>query len=311
MQLSILLAEQIAAMVLMILAGFAAARARLLPEGSGKAVSAVVMFILAPCMVFSAFQMEFSMEKLVGLLIGLAAGIAVHVLYIPFSVLMARMLGMDNLDRASMIYSNSGNLIVPLLGAVLGSEYVFYSCGYLAVQTTLIWVHCIRLASSEAEINLKKILLNPNIIAMELGLIFFLLPLHLPGVLQNTVDRIGSTIGPMSMIGIGIIMSSMNIAAVFKDKKTWALTVLRLVVFPLVFVILLAFSHVASLFPLAGKVLVATVLAAAGPTAVSISQQAEVYGGDSVRAGKVNVMTTLFCVITMPVIIYIYQIICL
>ena len=311
MQLSILLAQQIAAMVLMILAGFAAARARVLPEGSGKAVSAIVMFVLAPCMVFGAFQMDFSKEKLAGLLIGFAAAVAVHVLYIPLSVLIARVTGMEDIDRASMIYSNSGNLIVPLLGAVLGNEYVFYSCGYLAVQTFLIWVHCIRLASSEADMNLKKVLLNPNIIAMELGLVFFLFPLHLPVILDNTVDRIGATIGPMSMIGIGIIMSGMSLKSVFTDKRTWVLSGLRLLIFPLVFVLLLWASHVASLFPLAGKVLIATVLAAAGPTAVSIAQLAEVYGGDSVRAGKVNVMTTLLCVITMPVMVYIYQILCL
>lgn len=311
MQLSILLAEQIASMVLMILAGFAVARTGILPENSGKALSTIVMFVIAPCMVFSAFQMDFSMEKLIGLLIGVVAAILVHVLYIPLSVLTARIWGMEDLDRASMIYSNSGNLIVPLLGAVLGGEYVFYSSGYLAVQTILIWVHCICLASGQKKMNLKKAMLNPGVIAIGIGLVFFLLPVHLPGILDNTVERIGSTIGPMSMIGIGIIMSTMNIKSVFTDKKTWLLCGLRLVFFPLVFILVLAISHVASAFPLAGKVLVATVLAAAGPTAVSIAQLAEVYGGDSVQAGKVNVMTTLLCVITMPIMIYIYQILCL
>ena len=311
MQLSLLLAVQIASMVLMILAGYGIAKSGILPADAGKALSAVVMFVLCPCLVFNAFHMDFSREKLYGLLIGLTAAILVHVLYIPLSIVVAKVTGCDNLDRASMIYSNAGNLIVPLLSAVLGSEYVFYSSGYLAVQTLLIWVHCIRLASSSAKIRLRRVLTNPSIIAMAVGMLFFFLSAGLPGILSNTVEKLGVCVGPMSMIGIGIIMSQMNLRSMFGDKKAWLLCILRLLVFPFIFILLVWVSHVAVIFPLAGKVLVATILAAAGPTAVSISQLAEVYGGDAARAGRVNVMSTLFCVITMPVMIYIYQILCL
>lgn len=311
MELSILLARQIFSMALMMMAGFAAARARILPEDAGKTLSSIVMFVLCPCMIFGAFQMDYSHEKLIGLIIGVAAAVLVHILYIPLSLLMAKVTGSDNLDRASMIYSNCGNLIVPLLGAVLGNEYVFYSSGYIAVQTILLWAHGIRMIDTRFKFNIRRILFNPNVIAIGLGLIFFLLPVGLPPILQGTIDKIAAAIAPMSMISIGIIMSKMNLREVFADRNTWLQTSQRLLVFPIVFVLLVWGSRVVSFSPLAGDVLVATVLAAAGPTAVTVSQMAELFGGDAARAGKVNVMSTILCVVSMPVVIYIYQVLCL
>ena len=36
-------------------------------------------------------------------------------------------------------------------------------------------------------------------------------------------------------------------------------------------------------------------------------QLAQVYGEDAKYAGAINVMTTLFCIFTMPVLVFIYQ----
>ena len=48
-----------------------------------------------------------------------------------------------------MIYSNSGNLIRPLGGAILGKEWVLYTSGYMVIQTILLWTHAKSLVCNE------------------------------------------------------------------------------------------------------------------------------------------------------------------
>ena len=310
MELAITLAQQIFSMILMIFVGYLAVKKNILTYEAGSVLSTLTVYILCPCLIFSACQIDYSPDKLKGLLIGIAAAIAVHILFIPLSRLIARIFPMDELDRASLIYSNSGNLIVPLIGAILGGEYVFYSSAYLAVQTILFWTHGIRLVTGEKG-SIKKILLNPNIIATAVGIAFFLLPIKLPSLLEETVDKIGGTIGPISMFSIGILMSSVPLKKAFTSLHAYLIVFLRLIVMPLIFVLCVFASHLAALSPLTGKVMVATVLAAAGPTAVSIAQNTQIHGKEAAGAGMVNVMSTLLCVITMPLIILVYQLLCL
>jgi len=310
MELSILLAGQTFSMVLMILVGFFITRRGLLEYGAGEVLSNLTVYVLCPCLIFSSCQMDFSMEKLKGLLIGLVAAIFVHIVFIPLSHLLARSCKCDELDRAAIIYSNCGNLIVPLIGQILGSEFVFYSSAYLTVQTVLFWTHGIKLITGKKG-SLKNIILNPNIIAVIAGLIFFLLPFKLPDILEGTIDKIGSTIGPMSMFSIGIIMSSLDLKKVFTSLHTYVIVFFRLVAAPVVLVLIIWASHVTAISPLAGKVMIATVLAASAPTAVTITLNSRLCGGDAIGAGRVNVMSTLLCVFTMPLVLLLYQVLCL
>ena len=59
------------------------------------------------------------------------------------------MFGFTPIEKATIIYSNSGNLIIPLVGAILGNEWVIYSSGYMVVQTILLWTHAKSLVCNE------------------------------------------------------------------------------------------------------------------------------------------------------------------
>ena len=69
MMISLLLGRQIAAMLLMVLMGFAVVRLRLLRAEDSAPLSAVALYIVGPCMMLDAFQVDFSAEKLHGLLL--------------------------------------------------------------------------------------------------------------------------------------------------------------------------------------------------------------------------------------------------
>ena len=125
MELSILLAQQIASMLLMILMGYAAVKGGIFKADSSKVLSAMVLYLLAPCMIFSALQIEFTKEHLLGLLIGMGISVCAFFLFILVMRISGRVFRISDVERAAAIYSNCGNLLIPIAGAVLGPEYVF------------------------------------------------------------------------------------------------------------------------------------------------------------------------------------------
>ena len=53
-----------------------------------------------------------------------------------------------------------------------------------------------------------------------------------------------------------------------------------------------------------------TMLAACAPVAVTISQMADLFGADSRKAGVLNVLSVVFSILTMPLLVMLYQTIC-
>ena len=59
-------------------------------------------------------------------------------------------------EKESIIYSNSGNLVIPLVTVVLGEKWVIYASAFLSVQMILMWTHGQSLMEAKAGINWKK-----------------------------------------------------------------------------------------------------------------------------------------------------------
>ncbi len=310
MELSLLLARQILSMLIMIFVGFATVRLGLLKKEDSRVLSALVLYVLGPCLFFAAFQIDYSPEKLKGLLFGIIASAAVNLLTILISEVVGRILHLSVVEKTSAIYTNCGNLIMPLTAAVLGNEYVFYGCAFTTVQTLLIWTHLISCIKGKRSFNFVKIITNPSIIATLAGLVIFILPFSFPAILNETIEKISSTIGPVSMFSIGMIMSGFSLKKVFTDLRAFLVCLVRLVLVPAVIILIIAATGITGRLSLAYPVLLTVVLAAAAPSAVSVAQLAELHGGDSERAGVINVMSTLLCIITIPLMIGLYQILC-
>lgn len=310
MELSLLLLEKILSMAIMMLMGYAIVKFGKVSGDQSAVLSAITLYVICPCMILSAFQLEYSADRMQGLLIALLAAIGLHVVYILITRLLGDKMKLDGVERASLIYSNGGNLIVPLVSSILGSEYVFYCCAFIAFQTILVWVHLPRLLNPGSKMNVKKILTNPNMIAIAAGLLFFFLRVTFPPLIADTIDAVSATIGPVAMLMIGMLMAQVDIRKTFGQLRCYLISFGRLIVYPLLIILLIWASRVTVLIPDAKDVLVVTVLATSAPVAVSVTQMADLFGGDSRKASAINVMSVIFCIVTMPLMMMIYQLIC-
>ena len=305
--ISLILAEKIFSLFLIMFMGYAVVHWGLLHAEDSKTLSLISLYLISPCVIISAFQVQYTPDVLHGLLLALAAAVLLHVGIIVVVNLLGHALHLDAVEKASMIYSNAGNLIIPIVTAVLGKEWVIYSSAFLSVQLFLLWSHAKSMLCGEKSFALKKVLTNINMIAILAGAALFLLHIQLPAVIEDSLDMVGSAIGPISMIILGMLMAGMNFKKILGYRRLWLVTALRLVGIPLAAVALLKLSGLAYLVPDGQTILLVSLLATCTPSASTITQMAQIYGKDADYASAINVVTTLLCIFTMPLMVALYQ----
>ena len=79
MMISILLAQQIAQLFLMILMGFLIVKIGLLKDEDSKVLSKIVLYLIIPCVILNAFQVDYTPETVRGLLVAFAASLLMQV----------------------------------------------------------------------------------------------------------------------------------------------------------------------------------------------------------------------------------------
>lgn len=133
MQISILLMEQIFELFLMILMGFIIVKAGIVKEEDSKVLSKIILYLIIPCVIINAFQVNYTKETVNGLLLALVASILLQIILLLVVSLISRLFSLNEVESASIYYSNSGNLIVPIVTFVLGQKWILYGCVFMSI----------------------------------------------------------------------------------------------------------------------------------------------------------------------------------
>lgn len=307
MEISILLMEQIAELFLMIFMGYIIVKAGLLKGDDSKVISKIVLYLIIPCVIINAFQVEYTSEKVKELLLVFAASVLLQVVLLVAVWAAGKILKLNEVETASIYYSNAGNLIVPIVTFILGKEWVLYACVFMSVQLVFIWTHGKNVLSREGKMDWKKIVGNVNMISVFVGVVLFFTKIRLPGILNQTLSSVGAMIGPASMFVTGMLIAEMSLKNVFRNGRVYFITFLRLIVVPVIALILLKISGLVNGHPDGKKLLLIVFLAVITPSASTVTQMCQVYGNDSKYASAINVMTTLLAIVTMPLMVLLYQ----
>lgn len=309
MNISILLMQQIVQLFLMIFMGYLIVKTGLVRDDDSKVLSKIILYLIVPCVIINAFQVDYTTDTVKGLLIAFAASVMTQVVLLIVISAAGKLLHLNEVEIASVYYSNSGNLIVPIVTFILGQEWVLYGCVFMSVQLVFLWTHCKKIISREASYDWKKIILNINMISIFIGVVLFFTKICLPEIIGNTLASVGTMIGPASMIVTGMLFAGMNLKQIFANKRVYFITFLRLIAVPLIALVLIKLSNLASFSADGNKIMLIVFLAIITPSASTVTQMCQVYGNDSKYASAINVMTTLLSIITMPVMVMLFQMI--
>lgn len=305
--MTLLLTKQIAELFIMILLGFILVKSSLLTKHDSKVLSTVALYIVTPCVIINAFQVQYSQDVKNGIILSFLAAIIVHIIYIVMARMLGKVYTLNGVEKATVIYTNAGNLIIPLVQALLGKEWVVYTTGYILVSTVFIWTHGRMLICEEKGFNVKELLKNVNVIASVIGILMFALKIQLPSLIIETMDSMSATIAPICMIVAGMLIAGMDVKDCLKNNRLYVITFLKMIVFPCFALILLKFTNLSSMAKNGDMILLISLLASVAPTAASVTQIAQIYDADSEYASAYYFITTLLCILTMPFFVWLYQ----
>lgn len=308
MHISLLLMNQIIQLFIMIFMGFIIVKANLLKAEDSKILSVIVLYLIIPCVIINAFQVNYTKDTVQGLLITLAASVLTQIILLIVISVSGKFLHLNEVEIASIYYSNSGNLIVPIVTFILGKEWVLYGCVFMSVQLVFIWTHCKKIISRESTYDWRKIVLNINMISIAIGIVLFLTRIHLPAIINNTLSAVGSMIGPASMIVTGMLFASMDFKQIFANKRVYFVSFFRLIIVPIIALFLIKCSQLSTFSSNGNKLMLIVFLAIITPSASTVTQMCQVYGNDSQYASAINVVTTLLAIVTMPLMVMLFQI---
>lgn len=307
MSVTMLLIEQILALFLIMACGLILVKTGLVKSEDSKILSTVLVYVVCPCSMINAFQIDFTPEVRDGFLLAIAAAVAVSAILFIANIIYAKIFKLDPVEKCSILYSNAGNLVIPLVTSVLGAEWVIFASAFMCVQLTMIWTHGNSVMQGKGGFQWKKILTNPNVIAIAIGLVLFFTKIRLPSLLGTAVSSVASLIGPLNMIMLGMLMAAVKWKEIFTSRRIYVVTFLKMIVSPLLILVFLKFSGLAGFVPEGKTILLITLLAIITPSASTVTQQAQLHNQNPTYASAINVFTTVVGIATMPLMIALYM----
>ena len=305
--LSLILAERIGSLFIIIFCGFLLVKSGLLRSDQSRTLSVWTVYVLLPCVILKSFRIVCTPETKLSFYFSVLAALVVHLVWLVVCRILRHFLHLTGVELASAYFPNSANLIVPLVSYMLGDEWLIYCNGFICVQMIFIWTYGLSIIKGERAPNLKKLFTNPSIIAIFAGVIMFILQPPLPGFVDGALDSMTAAVGPVSMVMIGMQIASVNFRQALANKRLYMTVFLRMILLPGIVLLLLKYSGLQALRQQGQTLLLITLLAACAPTASSVAQFAQLYHNEEEYASLINALTTLSCIVTMPLMVFLYQ----
>ena len=307
MQISLLLMEEIIKLFVIMFMGYAVVKAGLMKSSESKSVSVILVYLVIPCVIIKAFQVDYTPDVQKGLFLAIAAAVAVHILFLLITIPLKKIFQMDVIEQATSIYSNAGILVIPLVQELLGQDYVIYSSAYIAVQLILLWTQGKNMLCEEEKLEWKKVFLNVNIISIIAGIVLFLFRIKLPAGVQDVLGMMNNMIGPLGMLLAGMAIAEVPLKSIFTKKRNYLSVALRLLLYPVLGLLLMKAIQIVVNLENSSQILLTVYLACVTPACASVTSMAQLYDKDAAYASSLYVLTTLLSIVTMPVMVYLYE----
>ncbi|QUO20948.1 AEC family transporter [Clostridiaceae bacterium Marseille-Q4143] len=308
MQISLLLMEEIIKLFVIMFMGYAVVKAGLMKSSESKSVSVILVYLVIPCVIIKAFQVDYTPDVQKGLFLAIAAAVAIHILFLLITIPLRKIFQMDVIEQATSIYSNAGILVIPLVQELLGQDYVIYSSAYIAVQLILLWTQGKNMLCEEEKLEWKKVFLNVNIISIIAGIVLFLFRIKLPAGVQDVLGMMNNMIGPLGMLLAGMAIAEVPLKSIFTKKRNYLSVALRLLLYPVLGLLLMKAIQIVVNLENSSQILLTVYLACVTPACASVTSMAQLYDKDAAYASSLYVLTTLLSIVTMPVMVYLYEI---
>ncbi|WP_432360382.1 AEC family transporter [Sporosarcina sp. UB5] len=288
--------------------GFLGRKREILNAYANQVITQLMLYITLPALILYSLHTTFSKEMVTDF----AWLVAMSIFILSISVILGAWLRrkaklpmtQKTVYESLIIFGNQGFLGFAIIYIVLEEQGIMYLTLFNVCYLLLIWTYGIHLFTRSGQsVNWKAFVFNPGILSTLVGLVLMFLPYSWPSSLVTTFDLVGKMTIPLSMLLIGSLLADIGwrqLQQYVKNKYIWVAASFKLLILPL-FLLLFLFLQVPY------SLLIVALLTAAMPSASTTSVYAQKFGGDASFASFGVMLSTLLCMLTIPLLYSLLQ----
>lgn len=291
---------QMLALLLMIGAGYFAAKKGMMDEHTNNQMSNMIVNIFNPLLVLasaanSVGQISMEALKLAGLiaaamfLVFIIAGMALS----PF---FEKEREQRKIFQLMFVFSNVGFIGIPVISGIFGVQYVVYVSEFMLVYTFVFYTYGIALMDGKFSAASLRSVINPGTISGLLALIIIIFDIQLPDFLLTAVTYLGNVTSPMALMAVGFALAGSDLKKIFGQPRLYVFSIVKLLVLPLAVLPLL--RQVLGSTDLLGVCMVMFGMPVGNMPLILGNQR----GMDVTACSAAIILSTVLCVLTVPVL---------
>ena len=301
------LCSQQAVLFILMLIGMLLKKRNTITDDGVRTLTDLCIQIIIPCNIINSFLIRFNIEILISCAWLLGIGLFLQI----FGLIMNRFLfnrfpvQQKKILQYSSLISNGGFLGTPVAEGIYGSMGMMYASVFIIPMRIIMWsagTGYFVSGGNDRKKVIKNVVTHPCLVGVYIGLFLMITQIQLPEILAKPIRLIGNCNSAMTMFVVGTILARLNVKTIF-DKGIALFSLYRLIALP---ALALGLALLVKLDPTASGVsVVMTGMPAAAMTAVFAAR----YGSDAEFATSCVIFTTLLSMITVPLWVYLIQMI--
>jgi len=299
------LIDSVISLFIMILVGVYGSKKEIITSEINKGLINILVQIALPFMIVSSFIFTYDDTIKSNIINTFYYSLLSYLLMALVSYLLLLPVKNDKktIIHFANVFTNTGYVGFPILYSIYRAEGVIYGSIFNMFFVIFVWTYGLmlykgNLKKKDLMNEILKVLLNPSIIAVILGIMIMVFNLQLPNALITGMKNIGNMTGPLSMLIIGVILSKVKIKQHLKDWPMYYGITTKLVIIPL-FIYLILFLMPGDF----SKAKITVIIMTAMPASAMTSIFAETYDKEKDFAAVLVSITTLLSLFTVPILL--------
>ncbi len=296
---------------LLMAVGFFARKVGIITNESSKGLSRLIITIGQPMMIIAALEKaSFSKVNLITGVQVVLISAALHILFSLMAYLICRKMSDKNQAKIfefTLVFANVGFIGFPILDSILGDGIGSFMGAFFVISFHLsLWTWgIIILGRGREDIRMtpKKALINYGTIPCLVGVLLYLLKslFELPDFFGKTFSYLGNLCTPISVLITGALIATMPLSQMFKNKRLYVHSAIKLLAFPIVICLLAKLCGLSDTY-----VLLATAMSGV-PSAATVTMLADLYDIEPALASQTVGMTSILSTATLPLVMLFAQ----
>lgn len=323
----------ISSTIFIILLGYFLRKRGVFGENFGKILTNVVLSVAIPALAFNSFMQPIKPDTFkqgLGLLIW---GIAIYVILILVTPFLYQKEEKSRQEVMAILttFGSTTFFGIPIVGAIYGPEGVIYSSIFNIGYRIFLYSYAyIKMSGLKMEAsNIKKMFVNPIVIATFAGLFLWLIQGSMPqltvpelknGVatgemttvafyridqtalwLSKPLQYLSQLASPLAWLSIGCTLGSISFKEAAASKLSWYYAFNKVVMVPLLNLICLLLLNATGILSLNYAAIATVVIMMATPVATVAAAYAISYDREAVLTSNASLLSTLAAVLAIPV----------